>query len=71
MSKLSHEDQQEIIAAIENEGIEYTFRYHFDFEEVKSEEFHVLRKAFVKAANELEEFIYKDYVPPAEEEEEE
>ena len=70
MSRLSRKDQQSVIDAIETDGLAYAFRSWSDFEDRKSEEFHVLRKAFVKAADELEAFVYKDYVPPEDEVEE-
>lgn len=43
---------------IDNEGFDYAFRHYSDFEdEVKDKAFHKLRKAYLKAANELQEYL--------------
>lgn len=41
---------------IENEGVYYAFIHYSDFEEIKDEKFHELRKAFEKSAKELVEY---------------
>ena len=46
---------------VDNEGFDYAFRNYTDFvEEVKDVEFHKLRKAYVKAAKELDVYIGTD-----------
>jgi hypothetical protein len=43
---------------VDNEGFNYAFRHYTDFvEEVKDEEFHRLRKAYVEAAKALDMYI--------------
>jgi hypothetical protein len=41
---------------VDQEGFDYAFRHKTDFSEVKDEEFHRLRQAYVDAANELAEY---------------
>lgn len=50
-SKMSY-----VRATVENEGFDYAFRSYSDFEDIKDEEFHELRKAYVEAANALAEY---------------
>lgn len=45
---------------IECEGFEYAFVDYSHFEEVKDERFHELRRAFVKARQELAEYLNVD-----------
>ena len=47
----------EVAACVENEGFDYAFRNYSDFKDVKDEEFHRLRKAYVDAAEALSEYI--------------
>lgn len=47
----------EVCACVENEGFDYAFRHYSDFREVKDEEFHKLRKAYVDAAQALEDYL--------------
>jgi len=39
------------------EGFDYALRDYSSWDEIRDEEFHLLRKAFVKAANELESYL--------------
>jgi hypothetical protein len=41
---------------VDQEGFDYAFRHKTDFKEVKDEEFHRLRQAYVEAANALGEY---------------
>jgi hypothetical protein len=43
--------------SVEQEGFDYCFTGYSNFEEIKDEEFHKLREAFVKASNELKEYL--------------
>jgi hypothetical protein len=43
--------------AIDNEGFDYAFRSYSDFAEVKDRKFHSLRKAYVKAAEALDQYV--------------
>jgi len=47
----------EVAACVENEGFDYAFRNYSDFSEVKDEEFHKLRRAYVEAADALSEYV--------------
>lgn len=48
---------QDVRDRVEIEGFEYAFRSYSDFPEVEDPEFHRLREAFVKAADELEVYL--------------
>lgn len=50
------EEKEYIQATIENEGVYYAFIHYSDFEEIKDDKFHELRKAFEKAAKELVDY---------------
>jgi hypothetical protein len=45
---------------VENEGFDYCFTGYSDFEDIKDEEFHTLRKAYVKAQEDLSAFLGLD-----------
>lgn len=56
--KRSQEEEIEVLKyKMDDEGFDYCFRDYSDFLAVEDEKFHELRKAFVKAADELEEYI--------------
>ena len=44
-------------STINNEGFDYCFRCYSNFEDIKDEKFHELRKAYLKAAKELEKHV--------------
>jgi hypothetical protein len=50
----------DVTAVVENEGFDYAFRFYSSFKEVKDVEFHLLRQAYVKAANALAEYLELD-----------
>jgi hypothetical protein len=54
------EDKKEISYRIENEGFHYCFEHYSNFEEIKDEKFHELRKAYLEAAKNIEEYIKYD-----------
>jgi dsRNA-specific ribonuclease len=45
---------------VENEGFDYCFRHYSTFDDVKDEEFHKLRAAYVETANKLAEYLNLD-----------
>ena len=51
------EDMENVRDRADCEGFDYAFRHYSAFEEVEDEEFHKLRKAYVKAAEELASYI--------------
>lgn len=42
---------------IESEGFEYCFLDYSDFSDIKDEKFHELRRAFIKASDELKKYL--------------
>jgi hypothetical protein len=42
---------------IEDEGMDYCFMHYSNFEEIKDKKFHELRKAYVKAAIDLQRYV--------------
>lgn len=45
---------------IDNEGFEYTFTGYSNFEEIKDEEFHLLRLAYLTARANLSKYLNLD-----------
>ena len=59
---LTQEQKDELCGIVDNEGFAYAFMSYSSFEEYDDEEFHVKRKAFEKAAKDLEKYIgYDEY----------
>lgn len=56
MTKLQ-EDMEYVQSKIDNEGFDYTFTGYSDFETIKDKKFHELRKAYIKAQEDLESYI--------------
>ena len=54
---MKQQDKERVQNCIDNEGFDYAFRHYSSFEEVKDREFHKLRKAYVKAAAALAEYV--------------
>lgn len=52
---------QYVREVVEYEGIWYSFVGYSDFEEVKDEEFHRLRKEYIEAGKKLAEYLRLDY----------
>lgn len=50
-------DARNVCDTIDNEGFDYTFQHYSHFGEIKDEEFHKLRVAYVQAAKDLAEYI--------------
>lgn len=57
---MTGKDKQYVLNIIDNEGFDYAFTGYSDFKEVKDPEFHRLRKAYLKAAKELEKYLEKE-----------
>jgi hypothetical protein len=57
---LKKKDKISLASAIENEGFDYAFRFYSSFEEIKDPKFHALRQAYIKAADELQEYLGLD-----------
>jgi hypothetical protein len=55
---ISYEELFEPIAyRMESEGLDYCFRHYSDFNEIKDEEFHRLKKIYIAAAEEIELYV--------------
>lgn len=52
-------DADDVLSIIDDEGFDYTFMHKSYFMDVKDERFHQLRRAYVDAHRELEEYILK------------
>jgi hypothetical protein len=57
MNPSEHDQFQYVAYRMSEEGFHYCFAYYSDFSEVEDEIFHQLRKQYLEAANELEEYI--------------
>ena len=54
---MDSEDVHMLHWRMENEGFDYCFRKYSSFKEIEDEKFHELRKKYIKAAEELENYI--------------
>ena len=50
-------DWEECQYRMDNEGFHYCFRHYSNFPEIKDKQFHKLRRAYLKAAELLENYI--------------
>ena len=51
------EDWAMVSYRMRNEGFDYCWRHYSNFEEIKDEKFHELRKAYIATANELQKYV--------------
>ena len=51
---------KDVCDRVDQEGFDYCFCSYSDFEKIKDAEFHDLRKAYVKAAESLKEYLGLD-----------
>ncbi len=49
--------QQAVIDIIDSEGFEYAFVHYSNFDDVENEEFHAVRKEYLKAREKLAKII--------------
>ncbi len=54
---MTKEEKLELFEAIEGEGFNYAFSHYSDWKEIKDKEFHILRKAYLKAEKSLNKYI--------------
>lgn len=54
---MTKKQQQQVWDTVDQEGFDYSFRGYSSFDEIKDAKFHQLRKAYVEAANALEEYV--------------
>jgi hypothetical protein len=55
MTKL--EDFADLNSRMNQEGLHYCFKHYSSFNDIEDDKFHKLRKAYLKAADELEKYI--------------
>lgn len=55
--KMTKEQRKYILAKIDNEGFDYFFCHYSSCEDIKDERFHELRKAYLKATKDLQDYI--------------
>lgn len=54
---MKKQDKIDVCSIVDNEGFDYAFRDYSEFEEIKDEQFHKLRQAYVEAAQKLDDYI--------------
>lgn len=54
---MTGKELDKVRSIIDQEGFDYAFMYYSDFEKVKDKEFHKFRRAYIKAAEDLREYI--------------
>ena len=61
--RMTNEEREDIQFKASNEGFDYCFTCYSDFDEIEDEKFHELRKAYVAAHKELEDYLgpWEDY----------
>ena len=56
---MKKEDKNYIKNKLENEGFDYAFVHYSSFSDIKDEEFHRLREAYIEAHKALEDYLNK------------
>lgn len=57
---MTKEELEVIQNIIEDEGFHYTFQHCSTWQEIKDKKFHQLRKAYINAAKNLEEYLFEE-----------
>ncbi len=57
---MNEDEKREIEGIVGVEGFDYAFVHYSSFDNIKDEKFHELRKAFVKAREQLSDYIDLD-----------
>ena len=57
MTQEELEDWEMVLYRMEAEGFHYCFQSYSNFEEIKDEKFHELRKAYLSISSELKEYV--------------
>lgn len=50
-------DRQSVLGTVECEGFDYAFKHYSDFDEIKDEDFHRLREAYLVARDKLADYL--------------
>lgn len=54
---MNYEEMDDVRSRADQEGFDYCFTGYSDFKEIKDEEFHKLRVAYVEAAEKLKKYL--------------
>jgi hypothetical protein len=54
---MNKNDAEDVLSIINNEGFDYAFMHYTSFKEIKDKKFHKLRRDYIKAQKNLEEYI--------------
>jgi hypothetical protein len=54
---MTQEELENVIGSVGKEGFDYCFQSYSNFKEVKSKKFHAIRKKYLAAAEELENYL--------------
>jgi len=54
---MTRSEKDYVTSIIYNEGFGYTFEDYSDFDEIKDEKFHQIRKEYIEAAEKLRNYI--------------
>ena len=54
---MDNHQQRAVLDIIDNEGFDYAFVHYSDFDDIENEEFHVVRKEYLKAREKLAKII--------------
>jgi hypothetical protein len=57
MTEEEKEDWMHLMSRMDQEGFDYCWRHYSNFKEIKDQKFHELRESYIKAANELEDYV--------------
>jgi len=57
MTEEEYENWSHVQYRMNNEGYDYCFKQYSNFEEIKDEKFHELRKKYLEISKELEEYV--------------
>lgn len=57
---MNNEDKKYVLSKINQEGFHYCFESYSDFKEVKDEEFHRLRLAYLKSVKDMQDYLKLD-----------
>ncbi len=55
------ENYESVKARIKQEGLDYCFIHYSNFEEIEDKEFHKLRNAYIKASENIQQYV-KDQI---------
>jgi hypothetical protein len=54
---MTQEEKNYVTCKVESEGFDYAFRHYSNYEDIKDPKFHELRKAYLKAVEDLIKYL--------------